>query len=168
MAFTRFHDDPYRIQKQVEESVLVGHYYLDTPGPGLSLPFFEDPHIRLQKWGANLQDDTVYKESDFRGLTRPLNRDYLSVNQHQSHSHIDNRLQYSSMSPFVEESRASHPAWTYKDQDHTRWEAPWINPIANLDKGFHENIQTRILEKDYYKPLPTGYVQNGWVSNLQR
>ena len=55
MAFTRFRDDPHRIQKQLEESTYVGRYTLNTPGQGMDLPFNEDPHIRLQKWGAKLQ-----------------------------------------------------------------------------------------------------------------
>ncbi|MGA1048382.1 MAG: hypothetical protein ACO3UU_10240, partial [Minisyncoccia bacterium] len=30
----------------------------------------------------------------------------------------------------------------------TRWETPLLNTLNGLEKGFHENIQTRILEKD--------------------
>ena len=71
MAFTRFHDDSARIKKQVEESSFVGRYMLNTPGPGDNLPFFEDPQLRLQKWGANLKTNTVNMESDLLGLTRP-------------------------------------------------------------------------------------------------
>jgi hypothetical protein len=52
----------------------------------------------------------------------------------------------------VEESRASNPAWTYKDLEQSRWDYPLINPQANLEKQFHENVQTRILEKDNFKP----------------
>jgi len=165
MAFTRFKDDPYRIQKQVEESVLVGHYYLDTPGPGINLPYFEDPHIRLQKWGANLQNDTLSKENDFRGTSKKLSRNYQN-NNYDNYLHINNQIQYSSLQPFVEDSRATHPAWMYKDQDHTRWEQPFLNPQINLEKVFHENIQTRILEKDFYQPMPISYMHNGWVSNI--
>lgn len=36
----------------------------------------------------------------------------------------------------------------YKDLEQTRWETPLLNPLNGLEKGFHENIQTRILEKD--------------------
>ena len=61
-------------------------------------------------------------------------------------------ISYSSQQPYVQESRASHPAWMYKDLEHPVWEQPIVNPQANLEKPFHDNIQTRILEKDYYKP----------------
>ena len=50
MSFTRFHDDPNRIKKQVEESITGCNYMLNTPGQGIDLPFFEDPQLRLQKW----------------------------------------------------------------------------------------------------------------------
>ena len=45
MAFTRFHDDPHRIQKQLEESTYIGRYTLNTPAQGMNLPFNEDPHV---------------------------------------------------------------------------------------------------------------------------
>ena len=34
-------------------------------------------------------------------------------------------------------------------------EEPFMNPQANLEKPFHDNIQTRVLEKDYYQPKVT-------------
>ena len=64
MSFTRFHDDPNRIKKQVNESSFAGRYALNTPGQGIDLPFSEDPQMRLQRWGANLRDNTVALESD--------------------------------------------------------------------------------------------------------
>ena len=51
MAFTRFHDDPSRIQKQLQESTFIGRYQLNTPGQGTgtSLPFQEDPNILIKQ-----------------------------------------------------------------------------------------------------------------------
>jgi hypothetical protein len=151
MSFTRFHDDPARITKQLQESTGLGRYMLDTPGPGINLPFFEDAHLRLQGWGANLQSNTVNLESNLIGLGRPLGchtiNDVYTNYQVQS-----SRPAYTSANPYVEETRASHPAWTYRDLEQPRWEEPFVNPQANLEKRFHDNIQTRILEKDYYKP----------------
>jgi hypothetical protein len=156
MAFTRFHDDPARIKKQINESSFTGRYMLNVPGPGDTLPFYEDPQLRLQKWGANLRTNTINLESDLRGLTRPLNRDLVEDNDYKTHAvHSGNSI-YSNISPFIEESRASHPAWMYKDLEQPRWESPFLNPLNGLEKGFHENIQTRILEKDYFVPkVPT-------------
>ena len=151
MAFTRFHDDPARIRKQLAESTGLGRYLIDTPGPGINLPFYEDPQLRLQSWGANLQTNTVNLESELIGLGRPLLRDPME-NEYTKHLTQSTQLSYSSANPFIEESRATHPAWTYRDLEHPRWELPWVNPQANTEKRFHDNIQTRILEKDYYTP----------------
>ena len=152
MSFTRFHDDPARIRKQVEESSFAGKYALNTPGPGDKLPFFEDPQIRLQYWGANLMTNTVNLESDLRGLTRKTNRDLIKYNDYKLASTSGSSIIYTKSDPFIDESRATHPAWMFRDIEHKRWEEPLLNPQANLEKGFHDNIQTRILEKDYYVP----------------
>lgn len=152
MAFTRFHDDSARIKKQIEESSFAGRYMLNTPGPGTELPFFEDPQIRLQRWGGNLRNNTVNLESDLRGLTRQLNRDLIDENDYKHHAATTAALSYKNAKPFIEESRASHPAWMYKDLEQSRWESPFLNPINGLEKNFHENVQTRILEKDYFVP----------------
>lgn len=152
MSFTRFHDDPYRMRKQVEESSFAGKYALNTPGPGDKMPFFEDPQLRLQKWGANLMTNTVNVESDLRGMTRNLNRDSIELNDYKK-KEVDGRLvSYPVSESYVDESRATHPAWMFRDLEQPRWEQPFLNPQANLEKGFHDNIQTRILEKDYYVP----------------
>jgi hypothetical protein len=152
MSFTRFHDDPARIKKQLEESTFTGRYRLDTPGNGMDLPFFEDPQLRLQGWGANFRNNSVNLESDLLGLTRPMNRDLVDVNDYKIHSVATSHPYYRSSQPFVEESRASHPAWMFRDLEHSRWENPLLNPLNGLEKGFHENIQTRILEKDLFTP----------------
>jgi hypothetical protein len=108
--------------------------------------------MRLQKWGANLHTNTIGVENDLMGLTRRQNRDHIDMNQHLKHSATSTMSSYSSTAPFVEESRASHPAWMYKDLEQPRWETPWLNPLNGLEKDFNENIQTRILEKDHYTP----------------
>ena len=152
MSFTRFRDDPDRIKKQLEEWTFTGRYQLNVPGPGIDLPFQEDAQVRLQKWGANLRTNAINIESDLIGLSRPLNRDPVNENNYVTKALSSTMPHYPVAQPFVEESRASHPAWTYRDAVGPRWEYPLINPQANLEKRFHDNIQTRILEKDYYVP----------------
>ena len=151
MSFTRFHDDDLRIEKQLEEMTFAGRYQLDVPGPGVSMPFQDDAQLRMQKWGANLRTNTINLESDLMGLTRPLTRDDVNKNNYVGKVE-SSEMKYPTEQPFVQESRASHPAWMYKDLEHPIWEEPIVNPQAHLEKPFHDNIQTRILEKDYYKP----------------
>ena len=150
MAFTRFHDDPARIKKQLEISSYANRYYLDKPGQGTELPFMEDPHCRLQGWGANLQTNTVSLESDLLGLTRPLCRDNIDINQYTEKKAVTSTVTYRSQQPYTDESRATHPAFQYRDSNYARWEEPWINPQANFELKFPHCLQTRILEKDLF------------------
>jgi hypothetical protein len=39
----------------------------------------------------------------------------------------------------------------YRDLEQKRWETPFVNPQANVEKRFADNLQTRILEKDFYE-----------------
>ena len=150
MAFTRFHDDPARISKRLEESTFTGRYQLDRPGPGVDMPFYEEPTQRLQSWGANVRTNTVNLESDLRGMTRKLHRrDPLETNDYTRHSVQTQPLAlYSIAQPYVEDTRASHPAWMYRVFEPARWETPLLNPQANIEPPFSRNIHTRILEKD--------------------
>lgn len=150
MASTRFQNDPYRLRKYAQETSFPGRYNLDVPGPGINLAFFEDPQLRLQKWGANLQTNTIGLENDLFGLTKKLNCDSMS-NNYKNVAVPTSKLSYPNTNPMVEDSRASHPAWMYRDLEHPRWEEPWTNPQANVEKRFQDNIQTRILEKDFFK-----------------
>jgi len=79
MAFTRFHDDPCRIMKHLQESTDAALYAYNVPGPGDRLPFVQDPHIRLQLWGANRASDITSLESALRGLGTPLSKAPLAT-----------------------------------------------------------------------------------------
>lgn len=160
MSLTRFNDDPARIKKNTEESMYLGNYFISTPGVGLDLPFMEDPHIRMQYWGANLMTNARDIESELFGISRPLGRNYATP-EHEYKKSGDIKMAtgfggtgYSTEKSFVEQSRATHPAWMFKDQDHTRWETPLLNPQANLEVPFLRNIQTRIIEKDAWELPP--------------
>jgi hypothetical protein len=152
MAFTRFHDDPNRIKKSLQESTFAESYYLNKPGNGNTVPFQMDPQLRLQGWGANLCTNAINLESDFRGLTRKLNRDLEKINDYSVHMSESDPFIYDNVKPFVDESRATHPAWMYRVVENNRWEYPWINPQDNCERTFNWNVQTRILEKDSYVP----------------
>ena len=152
MAFTRFHDDNSRIEKQLQELMGAGRYMMNVPGPGDKPCFMDDPYLRLQQWGANLNTNAINLESDLMGLTRPVGRDDITEQDYKKQAVTSQSISYPTEKPFVEESRATHPAWMFRDLEHPVWEEPIVNPQSNLEKPFHDNIQTRILEKDYYKP----------------
>ena len=150
MSFTRFHDDPCRINKQLQESTDPGRYMLNVPGNGDKPYYIEDPYIRIQGWGANLRTNTINLESNLKGLNQPLSRDCLQ-NNYLKTAVNSSPISYPSTQPsFVEQSRVTHPAWTYRDLEQTNWYYPQLNPQENVCYPFQNNLSTRILEKNNY------------------
>lgn len=161
MAFTRFHDDPCRIQKYLEETTNIGNYGISVPGNGLNLPFFNDPHMRMQKWGANLSQNQIALESDLRGQTRGLNRDSIKENNYINYL-ANNNLYYENSYPvnsneITGQPRATQPAWTLRELDSintpnipNNFKYLLMDPQENICRPFHNNISSRIIEKDYY------------------
>jgi len=150
MSFTRFHDDPCRINKQLQESTDPGRYMLNVPGNGDKPYYIEDPYIRIQGWGANLRTNTINLESNLKGLNQPLSRDCLQ-NNYLKTAVSSSPISYPSCCPsFVEQSRVTHPAWTYRDLEQTNWYYPQLNPQENVCFPFQNNLSTRILEKNNY------------------
>ena len=90
MSFTRFNDDPCRIKKQLQESTGPGRYMLNKPGWGASPCFMDDPYIRMEQWGANLQTNTINLESDLMGITRKLNKDSIQENNYLDYNYNNN------------------------------------------------------------------------------
>lgn len=149
MSFTRFHDDPCRIKKQLQESTGPGRYTINKPGWGDKPCYMNDPYMRMQEWGGNLRTNTTNLESDLMGLTRPLNLDCTENNYKDNEVKTD-AIAYPTCNPFTEQSRATDPAWWYRDleQNH-RYILP-LNPQENTCIPFQNNLNTRILEKDYF------------------
>jgi len=145
MAFTRFHDDPDVIQKKLCESVFSGIYHLNTPGNGIHNPYVDDVAIRLQRWGANLQTNTVDIESSFKGLDHKLTSDYKQYTNPNT-----SKKSYPTQSFLVDETRATHPAWLYRDVTQQRTSYPLFNPQERTEIEFKHNEPTRNLEKDSY------------------
>ena len=150
MSFTRFHDDPCRVDKQLEESTFEGRYMIDKPGNGANPCYMEDPFIRMQQWGANLQTNTINLESELLGLNRQLTLDCIKNNNYENYKVESKKITYPNCKPFVEQPRATHPAWTALDLEQNNFDFPLFNPQENVCIPFHNNMSTRILEKDYY------------------
>jgi len=146
MAFTRFHDDPDVIQKKLCESTFSGIYYLNTPGNGVHNPYIDDVSIRLQGWGANMYTNTIEIDSNFKGLDRKLASDYK-----QYQDPVSSKKSYSTKSFLVDETRASCPAWLYRDLTHQRPDYLLFNPQEHVEeRQLNVNVHTRNLEKDFF------------------
>ena len=152
MAFTRFHDDPCRIEKQLQESTDPGRFILNVPGNGDKPCYIEDPFIRLQQWGGNLMTNTIDLDSDLKGLSRTLNRDCLTENIYTDKKSNTHKVNYPTCENMTQQPRATHPAWTVRDLEQTNRYILPLNPQENVCIPFSNNISSRILEKDYYVP----------------
>jgi hypothetical protein len=150
MAFTRFHDDPCRINKQLQESTGLGRYMLNVPGNGSKPLYMDDPFIRMQKWGGNLMKNTINIESDLMGLTRNTNRDGLEENEYKRNAVKSSAVAYSTHIPITDQSRATHPAWQSRDLEQFKPSILPLNPQENVCYSFENNLSTRILEKDNF------------------
>ena len=149
MAFTRISDDPCRIAKELQEWTGLGRYMLNVPGNGDKPCYMEDPCIRLQGWGGNLRTNAVDLENDLRGLNMPLSRD--CINYKAGATKVgDAPIQYPTCTPFVEQPRATNPAWTARDLEQPHFYYLPLNPQENTCIPFQNNLSTRILEKDYW------------------
>ena len=170
MAFTRFKYDDCRTKKTLQQATDPGRWILNVPGNGESPCYIEDPQIIIQKWGANLRTNTVNLESELRGVNRYLSRDCLGKDNYQQFNVQNDAIQYPTCRNLTtDQSRATNPAWWYRDLEQNDWGYPPLNPQVNVCLPFHNNLSTRILEKDYFTPkrdcvlnetknmLPTSY-----------
>ena len=147
MAFTRFSSDRALQEKKLEESTFSGIYHLNTPGNGMNNPYINDIHIRLQKWGANLHTNSTNLESHLRTMNIPLGRDTIS---HKKVEPYHRKLSYTDKSFLVDETRSSMPSWKIREKNQSRYDYLPLNPQENLFIPFQNNLNTRMLEKDYY------------------
>jgi hypothetical protein len=153
MAFTRFKYDDCRTKKSLQQATDPGRWILNVPGNGDKPFYMEDPQIIPQKWGANLRTNVINLESDLKGVNRHLSRDCLGKDEYQKYNVPNEAIQYPTCSTLTtEQSRATNPAWWYRDLPQTDWSYPPLNPQANVAIPFQNNLSTRILEKDYFTP----------------
>lgn len=180
MAFTRFYDDPCRIQKYLEESTSIGNYNINVPGIGPNPSYFNDPYIKLQKWGGNLSSNKTDLESELFILHRKLNRDTIKENNYVDY--LNNNQIYNqknkntNTNEITGQTRATHPAWVYREinnfnkqnNDHyvpNNFNYLHLNPLENICIPFNNNVSSRILQKDYYA-LNNNYDREKRITNV--
>ena len=151
MSFTRFHDDPNRIMKTNLETSAKNDYTFNVPGNSVGPQLFLDPHIRSQKNGTPLYNQMIQTESMLKNMGRPLCRDNKHINQYQNyHSYSGQMTPNEQDKTITNESRASHPAWTYRVNNTFRPDYLFSDPQENLSMPFEAYLDTNVLEKDYY------------------
>ena len=152
MSFTRFHDDPNRIQKTNLETNAINDYIFNIPGnTNDQNHYFQDPHIRMQTNGTTLYKQMIQVETELRGMERVLCRDHKLKNNYKNYEPIYRKIAPTSIDKTItKESRASHPAWVYRTRSQYRPDHLFEDPQKHVEIPFHSQLDTNILEKDYY------------------
>jgi hypothetical protein len=143
MAFTRFHDDPCRIMKRLEEVTAQSLYYLNQPGNGDTPFYITDPHIRLQQWGANRHKNMVDLESSLLGRGTKLSRCAEAV------ALVNAPIQYPVDADVItDETRATQPAWQLRDTESTRTTPLYQQYLTDIP---FTPVNTRAFAKQEYR-----------------
>ena len=152
MSLTNIKSSPVRIEKDLQISTFTGRYHLNVPGPGANVNYESDPHIRLQKWGANLRTNTINTESDLMGLTRSLTRDCSPLNEYKTMRSPNEKLNYGTIEATTEETRAVNPAWTLLDKPNNRWDYVHQDPQQHVFRSpaLYGGKSSRIEQKNQY------------------
>lgn len=154
MANTRFNYDDCRTAKRLQQSTDPCRWILNVPGNGDNPSYIEDPHIRIQKWGGNIRTNMVGIEDELRGRGgRILDRDCTSYKEFIAPS--ENISFPSNNTLFTDQSRATNPAWIYREIEQANWQFPQLNPQENVCLPFLNNLNTRIIVKDNFVPTVT-------------
>jgi hypothetical protein len=163
MAFTRFHDDPCRITKQLQQQTDQGRWIIDVPGNGGDKPCFAlDPQIIPQKWGGNLWTHSIDIQSALLGIDKRINRDIPNTvnclknskeNPYKRFTVNAAPISYPVCDTFIttEQSRSIMPAWTARDLQQNHAYILPNNPQLNTEMKVPTYIDTRILEKNNFK-----------------
>jgi hypothetical protein len=157
MAFTRFNYDEARTKKKLQQSTGPGRYSLNMPGNGTSPCFYNDPQIRMQKWGANLHSvingAPIDIESDLKGTTRKLSKYCQNKKFPNTGVPISQKNEYPVCGDaLTDQSRVTHPSWLYRALPQNREYPLFLNPQENVCLRFQNNLNTRLLEKDNFIP----------------
>ena len=153
MACTRYNYDKCRTLKYLQQSSDPGRYYLNTPGNGENPIHTDEPQIRMQGWGANLRNvpggHPIDIDSELIGLNRKITK--YGCKDYNFNLSTTKRT-YNKGSFNIDETRASHPAWMYRDLAQTRWEYPLIDPQINTEIPFSHDNNSSLAFKDNFKP----------------
>jgi hypothetical protein len=153
MASTRYNYDECRTTKKLQQMTDPCRYIMNVPGNGEFPYYMEDPHIRMQKWGANLMTNSVDIESSLLGVNKDLSKDCLGKDEYKRYEPESTPINYpNNQSLYTEQPRAIMPAWEVKDIEQNNFTYLPLNPQENVCLPFHNNLSTRILEKDYFTP----------------
>jgi hypothetical protein len=152
MAFTRFHYDEYRNLKNNLETVAQNEYIFNIPGNFKETNvYIEDPHIRMQKVGNPQYSNMIDVNSELKNLNTQCTRDYIKCQYSKPQFKYSKNIITEKNDNITDESRSSHPAWTYRELCQYRPDHLFFNPQNHVTIKFKNNINTTLAAKDFYE-----------------
>lgn len=155
MSFNRLPYDSCSYLYELNESIKVGEYHLNTPR-NESDCFYPNPSIALNKYGASVCDkDIIDVDSELMGLnvkaTKCPSKKYNPTNKFCNLIHMKDCDELSS-----EETRMSNPPCTLRGTGWNRWEWLCENPQDKALLPFETMVNNRMVVKDNHRPcIPT-------------
>jgi hypothetical protein len=156
MSFTRLPYDTCSYVYDMNQSMKVGDYNLNTPLQEDQF-FYPNPSVPLNKYGASLCDkDVIDVDSELMGLNvkqtkcpskkfKPSNKPFCNLVHMKENDEISS-----------EETRLSNPPCTLRGTGWNRWEWLCENPQDKAIQPFETNINNRLVVKDNHRPcIPT-------------
>ena len=151
MAFTRFHDDPCRIAKELQEGADASAYYLQVPGNGPAPPYMSSTGYRLQQWGANLYSDPIEVQNIITDRDRRLGGDC-----HLLQRVPKSQASYPTCSSGPTISRAIEPAFLLRGREASHWDRPLPRPGCSVVAPRPPiGLSSRLAQRDQFVPSCT-------------
>jgi hypothetical protein len=175
MSFTRPRQDTCSYRHELSQTIGPGEYQLAKPYP-CNPCFVNDPHIRMQRFGASLSKNTslIDIDSEMIGINRKFSKcpelNYIPtcvtnqygganpggyINKSNGAVNIDcNVVHFPEVNCFepVEDTRLSNPPSTLRGTGVNRWEWLCRNPQERIHMPFDNNINNRLVVKDNHRP----------------
>ena len=151
MSFNRLPYDSCSYLYELNESIKIGEYHLNTPRNDHAC-FYPNPSVPLNKNGVSLCDkDMVDVDSELMGLnvkaTKCPSRKYNPVNKFCNLIHMKDCDKLAS-----EETRMSNPPCTLRGTGWNRWDWLCNNPQDAAITPFETLINNRMVVKDNHRP----------------
>tara|TARA_B110000261_G_C13040485_1_gene340109 strand:+ start:330 stop:929 length:600 start_codon:yes stop_codon:yes gene_type:complete len=151
MSFTRLPYDTCSYVYDVDQSMKIGEYNLNTPINN-DQTFYPNPSVPLNKYGGSVCENTIDVDSELMGLNvkhtkcpskkyKPTTTPFCKLVHMKESDHISS-----------EETRMSNPPCTLRGTGWNRWEWLCSNPQDTAITPFETNINNRIVVKDNHRP----------------
>ena len=150
MSFTRLPYDTCSYVYDINQSMKVGEYTLNTPISNDNV-FYANPSVPLNKFGASLCESNVIDvDSELMGLN--VKSTNCPSKQYKPKPFCRMRHMKEGDVIASEETRMSNPPCTLRGTGWNRWEWLCTDPQDKAIVPFETNINNRIVVKDNHRP----------------